>query len=158
MSNESVETSTELVPTTGLGDMIANLASGNSSVRHTFQGNDWETKLAVLSAVNNATPLESVAGTEQKPGGTIMLANYVLQPIELVNEKTGMLEEAPRIMLVDADGTAYSCVSGGIFRSLENIAGILGQPHTWPAPLPIKVTKMKAKGAGHFFTINPVKQ
>lgn len=112
---------------------------------HTFAGADFATKVQVLDAMTNSVPVADNIGT------VINLANVVVQPVEMVNERTGQPESQPRIILIDADGKAYHAISGGLFRSLQNIFGVLGKPETWNAPLPIAVDRVKG-GKGTFFT------
>jgi len=80
----------------------------------------------------------------------------VIQSVNLVNQSTGELEEVPRVTLIDEDGTAYSTVSSPVYKDLKNVFAILGMPAHWPAAVPVKVTKEKAKGAGHYFTLTVI--
>lgn len=123
---------------------IAALNTGGG-VFHTFQGADFATKVKVLDAMTNSTPVADNIGT------IINLANVVVQPVDMENERTKAIEAQPRIILIDADGKAYHAISGGLFRSLQNIFGVLGKPDTWNAPLPIVIDKVKG-GKGNFFT------
>jgi hypothetical protein len=144
---ESVETGTDVSVRSDPRAVIAALASGESTVFSTFAGTDHATKVEVLKAL---TDTESV---DDHLGEVINLANVVVQSIEVVDAETGEATPAPRIILVDADGTAYAAVSTGLLRSLENIFGILGQPSTWPAPLPITVVEEKSRRGFKFFTV-----
>lgn len=142
----SEEISTELVvSSTGLRSEIQALGSGRSTVFSTLKAEKFEDKVALVNAMTNSVPvLENV----NKP---IQLVNFVIQAVDMVNETTGEIEAQPRIILIDADGKAYHAISTGLYKSIENILGIIGHPSTWPAPLPIVIERLKG-GKGHFFT------
>jgi hypothetical protein len=137
-------TDVEVFDSNSLRNDIAALNSGNA-VFHTFQGADFDTKVAVLDAMTNSEALADNIGT------VIQLKNVIVQPVDMTNERTGRTESQPRIILVDAEGKAYHAISGGLFRSLQNIFGILGKPDTWNGPLPITIERLKGK-QGNFFT------
>lgn len=146
---------TELTPfeTTsqnGLMDDIDRMQHGQTNVMSTFTGGDRASKLEVLKAMSNSTPLDAVMDQE------IELANFVIQPIEMEDEKTGNMVAVPRIILVTTDGTPYYAISSGIFSALKNISGILGMPgadtetgevnENWP----VKVVPSKEKTSNKF--------
>lgn len=143
--------STELaVPVSTLNAEIDSLSAGRSGVFSTIQGDDFASRIAVMNAVSNSLP------AADNIGKVIKLKDMVVQPVELVNETTGALEAQPRIILIDADGTAYHATSTVIFKDVKNLIGILGEPHTWPAPVAVSVEKGKAK-VGSYLTLKLAK-
>lgn len=74
----------------------------------------------------------------------INLAHVSVECCE-VNNDDGEHQIAPRIVLIDADGSAYSCVSVGIYNSLKRLFALLGTPETWTEPVPIKPTLVSTK-------------
>ena len=72
-------------------------------------------------------------------GETLLLKDIVAHNILLTDDDTGEVIEAVRMVLVDADGTSYEAVSGGLANAVQRILGIFGQPNTWEAPIPVKV-------------------
>lgn len=130
----------------GVSEAIHGLNSGVSNVYSSIKGTDFASRKQVLAATTTSVPLSDNLG---KP---IDLVNIVVQAIELPDENTGELVEVPRTVLIAADGTAYHAVSGGIFRSLENLLGILGEPAGWPEPVTVVVTK-EGKAPRAYFTI-----
>jgi len=129
---------------------IEKLAAGRATVFSTIQGDDFSTKLAVLNAT---TASEPIAENLNKP---IQLVNVVVQSIDMADEQTGEVSAVPRTILVDKDGKAYHAISSGIFKAVENIIGILGQPHTWPAPVAVKAIR-EGSGTRQYFTLVPAK-
>lgn len=137
-----------VAPVAGLGVELANLTSGRVAGYCSIQGTDFGSRVAVVNAMTSASP---VADNLDK---LIMLKDVVIQEVQLVNERTGELQAVPRITLIDADGSAFSATSDVVFKDLKTFFSVLGTPNTWPAPLPVVVTKAKAKGAGYYFTLN----
>lgn len=71
-------------------------------------------------------------------GETISLANIVAHPIQLIDENSGELIEAMRMVLVDDKGTSYEAVSTGIVNAVARILQIFGQPGNWSEPIKVK--------------------
>lgn len=133
-----------------IASQVDNLNNGQVSVYSSIKGDDFASKTRVLAATTNAVPLSDNLGV------TINLKDVVVQAIDLTDDETGEVDEAARIILLDENGTSYAAVSTGIFRALTNLFGILGEPHTWPAPLPVKVIEEKGRKGYKFFTIRLV--
>lgn len=70
---------------------------------------------------------------------TIMLKDIYVETVNCVNEKDGTIAVCPRIVLVDTEGNAYSCVSVGMFSSLHKLIQVYGEP-TWHDGLPVTIT------------------
>lgn len=128
------------------------LNHGEVSVYSSIKGDDFASKTRVLTATTNAAQLSDHLGE------TILLKDVVVQVIEVTNEVTGELEEATRIILIAENGDSFAAVSGGIFKALTNMFGILGEPSTWPNALPIQVVQEKSRNnAMHkYFTVKLV--
>lgn len=129
---------------------IDKLASGKSTVFSTLKGDDAATKLAVWTATTDSVPL---AENLNKP---IQLANVVMQVIDMADEETGEIQTVPRTILIDAEGKAYHAISQGVFKAVENIFGILGQPDTWDKPLAVKAVR-GGSGTRQYMTLVPAK-
>lgn len=74
---------------------------------------------------------------------TIAVKDVYVEEVELANQETGELQKCPRVVLIDADGVSYGCVSFGVLGSLKKIMAVYGVP-TWEDPVtvqPILVTK-----------------
>lgn len=146
MSNSDLE----ILDRSATKGAIEALASGKATVFSTITGNDHATKLEVFNAVTNSLPIADNLGK------TINLVNIVVQSVEMTDENSGEVQDVPRTILVDADGTAYHAISGGLFRSVETMLGVVGHPSGWPAPLPVAVTR-EGSGTNKYFTMRPVK-
>lgn len=129
---------------------IDKLASGKQTVFSTLKGDDAATRAVVWEATTNSVPLAENLNKK------IELVNVVMQVIDMADEKTGEIQQVPRTVLLAKDGTAYHAISQGIFKSVENIFGILGMPDTWPAPLGVKALR-QGTGTNQYFTLVPAK-
>ncbi len=115
------------------------LSENATSVYCSVQGGDRKTKALVYNASNN--PEHKVADFINK---TIMVKDVLVEIIQVENEETGELEEAPRVVLIDDKGKAYQAVSAGMFSAIKKAIQIFGQP-TWDEPLPMLIKQVSVK-------------
>jgi len=125
---------------------IASLQAGGQSVWSSIQGEDFESRLKVADAVVNSTPLRDHLGEK------IMLRHIVAQATTIADRQTGEITPVVRLVLIDEDGTAYNAMSGGLFKSIENLIGILGMPAYWPGPVPVKINR-EGKVGEQYYTL-----
>jgi len=144
MTEQNIET-TEIVDAAPAGTLAVN-NFGASNLRHTFPAATFADKVKILDAMTNSVP---IVDNLDKP---IKLVHVIAKKVTLPNERTGELEDSVRITLVAEDGKSFHATSSALYNSLDDLFGVMGNPSTWNAPLPIKVVKVKANGPGHFFT------
>lgn len=118
---------------------IKELSQPESNAFCSIKEDSLEAKKLVYNASNNPThKIDDYINKE------IALKDVFVEIIELVNENTGELEQAPRIVLIDDKGESYQCVSNGIFGSLKKLMAIFGEP-TWEEPIHVVVKQVKVK-------------
>lgn len=127
-------------------EAISALNSGDVNVYSSIGGDSFDSKMETLRAVTNSVPISDHIGA------VINLRHVVVQVVEVESQETKELVEVPRVILIDDEGVAFHAVSNGIFKAVENFIGMLGEPSNWPAPVPTKVVKGKAK-VGSFYTL-----
>ena len=115
------------------------LSQNASTVYCSVKGGDRATKAKVYNAMNN--PEHKVGDMINK---TINVKDVLVEIIELANEETGEIEEAPRVVLIDDKGQAYQAVSQGIFSAVKNAIQVFGAP-TWEEPLPCLIKQVPVK-------------
>lgn len=126
------------------------LSENATSVFCSVQGGDRKTKALIYNAANN--PEHKVADFINK---TIMVKDILVEMIELpktngkdeeILDENGqpILEVAPRIVLIDADGKAYQAVSAGMLSAIKRAIQIFGAP-TWDEPLPMLIKQVSVK-------------
>lgn len=103
-------------------------------------------RMALLKKVTEATKVDDAIGT------TINLANFVVQAVQLTDEKTGEVSEALRITLLDEDDNAFVATSKGIANQLKLLLQVMGEPSTWTEPVPVTFAQ-EGSGARKYFTL-----
>jgi len=72
---------------------------------------------------------------------TIRIRDVYVEVIDLTDEDTGEVVSAPRIVLVDTEGSTYQAVSKGVFNALSRLIQTFGEP-TWADGLPCRVRQI----------------
>jgi hypothetical protein len=144
---ETVDAEIVRVGATDVVGAIQGLNNPDSAYYSSIKGDDFSARLAIAAAITSSIPVD------ESLGKTINLKNYVVQPVELINEDTGEVNTAPRVILIDDNGTAYHATSTGLLSSLRNMNAVLGEPNVWPQPVPVKVVEQKGRNGFKFFTL-----
>lgn len=138
-------------------DVSGIIAGLNTGVAYfsTVTGDDIDSRMLVLDALIDPQPIV------ENVGKTINLQHFIVQPVELADQNSGEVVTAPRVVLIDADGTGYVGTSVGLLSSLRNILAALGDIKLTDLPgggLPIAVSQQRSRNnAGTFFTIKRVR-
>jgi len=148
--------STELVEFDGSASSdvraeIAAFEAGDPGIMSTFSGDDFfQVAKEQLAATSNSLPIN------EHLKETILLDNFVIQYVEIPNEKTGELSKSARVTLVDSTNKkSYHGTSMALVNSLKQIVAALGKkmPKDWAEPLPIQVVEEKSRAGFRFFKI-----
>ena len=107
--------------------MIGTLTNDKVTMFTSMSAQTADEKKALFNAMNN--PEKRVA---DMIGKQIAIRDVFVESVDMVNEETGEVTIAPRIVLVDVKGVSYQCVSTGIFSALKKMFQIFGMP-TWKA-------------------------
>lgn len=137
--------------------LIASLQSGGAAnVFTTVQGDDFDSRLTVFAALTDAEPVANHLGT------VFNLKDVVSQVITIKDQEASaragqdVYVDVPRTVLIADDGKAFAAISNNILKSLETLFAVLGEPHTWPRPLPVMVAQ-EGSGVRRYFTIKAVR-
>ena len=125
---------------------VSKLMGGEVQAVCSVDAVDPETKAIVFNAANN--PDHKVKDFVNKQ---IAVKDIYAETIEIANEETGEIIKVPRIVLIDADGLSFECVSVGMYSAIRKLVAIYGAP-TWEPPLKV-VIKQKSVGKGSMFTL-----
>lgn len=125
---------------------VSELMGGEIKAVCSIDAVDPETKAIVFNAANN--PDHKVKDYVNK---TINVKDIYAEIIEIVSEETGEVIKVPRIVLIDADGLSFECVSVGMYSAIRKLVAIYGAP-TWEPPLTVTV-KQKSVGKGSMYTL-----
>lgn len=122
-------------------DYLADLTAATVAYCSLSPETDEERK-QLYNAVNN--PAHRLS---EMIGKVISVKHIYCEVVPLVNEKTGDVTKAPRIVFFGDDGESYTCVSVGIFGAVKKVFAIYGTPDTWDKPLRFEVRQIE-KGSG----------
>ena len=100
---------------------------------------DLRSKAIIYNALN--APTVKIA---DHIGQTIDIKDVYMGESSSVDEETGELRNLKKTILIDPDGNTYFSVSNGIYRAVENLIGIFGNP-TYNTPIRVKVIEVKLK-------------
>lgn len=92
-----------------------------------------EEKIHLYNAMNN--PDKKLGDCVNE---IIKAKDLYCEEVECVNEETGEVTIAPRVVIVDDKGISYQCVSVGVWSAIKRLIAIFGVP-TWDEPIALKV-------------------
>lgn len=128
--------------------LIASLNSPDGGFWTSIKSADDASRDAVFAALTDAQRVDDNFGK------TINLVHAVVLPVD-INTDEGEVNTAPRVTLIDADGTAYVGTSLGLLSSLRTLLSIYGEPETWSGPKAIQVTQERTRKGFKVFNIKP---
>ena len=129
--------------------MIGTLTNEKVTMFTSMSAQTVDEKKALFNAMNN--PEKRVA---DMIGKQIAIRDVFVESVDMVNEETGEVTIAPRIVLVDTKGVSYQCVSTGIFSALKKLFQIFGMP-TWENGIKTEVAQIQ-KGKRNILTLRVI--
>lgn len=112
------------------------MSAGGSTAYCSLKSGTMKEKAALFNAMSN--PNHKVGDFINQ---TIRVKDVYVETIELVDDETGEVVTAPRIVLIDTNGQTYQAVSKGIFTALSRLIKTFGEP-TWDEGLPCIVRQI----------------
>lgn len=104
-----------------------------------------ESAIKIYNAINNADQK-----LDDNKGIVLEIVDIVAHPIELLDEQSGEMVKALRIVLIDKEGVGYESVSLGVASSVQKIFAVVGKPSYNP---PLKVMGKEQKTRKGFKTL-----
>lgn len=104
-----------------------------STMFSSFNGDDNKSKVILYNAINS--PDKKLADFV---GKKVVIRDFVIEKVTLVNDETGEPTVCPRCVLIDMENKSYSCVSFGMLSSLKKLSVIFGAP-TWTDGVEVEV-------------------
>lgn len=83
---------------------------------------------------------------------TINLRDFILQDVEVVDQNSGEVSQATRIILIDENKTAYACTSIGVKNAIKALVMAYGEPATWKEAIPVKVVQI-SRGVNNILSL-----
>ena len=126
------------------------LSEQQTSMFCSIQGGTHADKVAVFNASNN--PDHKVGDYINK---VIVVKDVLAELIEMpktdgknneLHDADGnpIMEQVPRVVLIDVDGQSYQAVSWGIFNAIRKAIAIFGAP-SWDEGLPVLIKQVSVK-------------
>lgn len=132
--------------------LIESMNKPGTGIYTSIVGDNFEDKLRVVQALTTSEPIDPA-----HIGEVINLKDFVAQAIQIKDNSDGpnrgQLIDAARVILIDEDGTAYHAISVGLASALRTLVQVLGEPATWPAPIPVTVAVEKTRSGYRVFTL-----
>lgn len=136
-STMNSENTTDLAVVSSTADAdkaMAGLSGSRQKFMTTLDRSSDEGQLALYNAMTEALPLTDHLNT------AIDLVGYTAQIVEFNNEEKEK-QEGIRLILTDANGVSFSCMSDGIMKSIETLVGVYGDPSSWKSPKRVKAVE-----------------
>lgn len=119
----------------------SNVKSIENARYASFEPISKEDKIKLYNAFNS--PDEKIGSVINQ---SIDVVDVVLAHVELVNERTGEVEDAVRTILIDKEGRSFDATSSGIYNSVLTIQSVFGTLHfSTDEPLTVVVKQIKTK-------------
>lgn len=135
---------------TDVASAIAGMNDSSAAFYTSIKGTDFAARKLIAAAQTKSAPLADNLNKE------IALRNFIVQSVSLEDEKTGEVNDAPRVTLIDEAGNAYHATSVGLMSALRNIIATLGEADTWPEAVPVRVVEQRGRSGYRFMTIELV--
>lgn len=128
-------------------EMLVDLTTAATSYCSLVPATDADRK-TLYNAVNSpAGKLADYIGKQ------ITVTDVYVEIVDMMNQETGEVTKAPRIVLFDKDGNSYGAVSTGVFGSLKKLFAVFGTPDTWKNPLKLEVKQIERGGGKRLLTL-----
>lgn len=129
---------------------IGGLNNPDAAFWSSIKGDDFSGRKKIAAALASSTPLMDHLHEE------IPLVDIIVQNVQIEDENTHEVSDAPRVTLIDANGNAYNATSVGVLSSVEQFVAVVGEPSTWPEPLVVKAVEERGRRGWRYLTLKMV--
>ena len=126
---------------------VSELQGGEMAFYTSMKPDTAEGKADLVNAMNNPDMRVS-----DMIGKVIRAKDVFAEEVELVNDETGEVVKATRIVITDTENISYQAVSVGIMSALKKLFMLYGPP-TWEDGIPLEVKQIK-KGKNNILTFD----
>lgn len=132
---------------TDVAAAIQGLNNPDAAFYTSIKNDTFEGKIAVAQALSASKPVADNLGTE------IRLKHIIVQSVQIADDETHEVNEAPRVTLVDEDGNAFHGTSVGLLSAVRNLISQLGEPESWEKSPRVLLTEERGRRNYRFQTI-----
>lgn len=86
----------------------------------------------------------------------ITVRHIYAEIIHVVNDETGEMVAAPRVVLIDDKGVGYQSVSTGIYNAVKRLILLFGAPADWSQPHKVEVQNVSLPNGRHTITLRVI--
>lgn len=79
----------------------------------------------------------------------ISAVDYLAHEVDITGKESGEIVRCTRLVIIDADGATYECVSDTLLKSIQTVAFAYGPP-PWNPPITLTV-KMKQRNTRNIY-------
>jgi hypothetical protein len=98
---------------------------------------------------------ETLSG-ESCLGCEFELSDYIVHPVNFLNDETGEIVEARRTLLLQDSQPPIAFVSDGILKSIGRIAYAAGMAPPFKPPIKVKLKQVSGKGGRRTYKLIPM--
>ena len=142
-----------IVPAGAGNEIVSNFANAAGTMYCSFTPQTDDDRALLFNAMN--APDVKIS---DHIGQEINIRDIIVEPVEIVDDKTGEVRTSPRVILIDTEGHTYSSTSYGIYNALRRLCDkkLFGLP-TWPNGVRVRVRQL-SRGANRIFTLDVVRK
>ncbi|MCY7525130.1 hypothetical protein MWG61_13370 [Bacillus safensis] len=123
----------------------------DNEIFSTLQLTDNKSRKHFYNAINSAK--HAVGENINK---RFKITNIIAHPVQLMNEETGELENAMRVIFIDEKGEGWHSVSTGIAQSAQRIIFAYGQGPWDNDPIEVEVKQQKTRNNNNILVLEIV--
>lgn len=133
---------------TDVESAIRGLNNPDAAFYTSMKNDTFEGKVAVAQALSVSKPVADNLGTEFR------LKHFIVQSVQIADDDNPeIINEAPRVTLIDDQGNAFHGTSVGLLSSVRNLIAQLGEPETWTVAPRVQVVEERGRRGYRYQTI-----
>ena len=137
---------------------LASFSNGTLAIATSLEGGSHKERVQVLKAMEGSVAIADVITTDKmlKDGevNVIRVKDYLVHPVAMQDEKTGVWSDQPRVVLINDQGESFHGISSALYNRLKTYISALGKPSTWEEPLEVYVTHDKGNNGFKFYNLH----
>lgn len=145
-----VEEGNGIVATFDVSGAIQSLNDVDTGYYSSIKGDAFAAKKKIAAALTSSDPIADNLNKD------IDLVDVIVQKVQIADENTGEVSDAPRVTLVAKGGDAYHGTSIGLMNSVRQLFSIVGEPDGWDEAVQIRVVEKRGRRGWRYQTIELV--
>lgn len=146
---EAVDESTEMdnYRPMDVESAITGLNNPTGAFYSSIKQDDFAGKKKVAAAITSSQPISDHLNED------IELVDVIVQSVQIADQDSGEVNDAPRVTLIDVSGNAYHATSSGLLSAVRSLISVLGEPGSWPEPVTVRAVEERGRRGYRFMTL-----